>query len=135
MTIISVRPLRSANIETVARLWHESALSIGIETETVPAVAEYRERLEAEWKRAWHVHLACDGSLIVGFLAFEPEKSWLRQLFVAPARKRSGIGSMLLEVARREMPAGFWLRTSAANGAARRFYEGQGAAQWRRISA
>ncbi|MFT8776943.1 MAG: GNAT family N-acetyltransferase [Gluconacetobacter liquefaciens] len=126
MMTCPVRALRSDDIDAVARLWRESTLSIGIEGDFVPDLAEYRERLEAEWKRAWRVHVACDESGIAGFLAFEPEASWLRQLFVAPARKREGIGSLLLDVAKREMPEGFWLRTSVANGAARCFYEKQG---------
>ncbi|MFW7267497.1 N-acetyltransferase family protein [Gluconacetobacter sp. Hr-1-5] len=126
METCSVRGLRRADIDTVARLWRESALSTGIEAEIVSDVAEYRERLEAEWKRAWRVHVACDDSGIAGFLAFEPAASWLRQLFVAPARQGVGIGNILLDVAKREMPEGFWLRTSAANVAARRFYERKG---------
>lgn len=126
MTTCPVRVLRSDDIDAVARLWRESALSIGVEADIVSDVAEYRERLEAEWKRAWRVYVACDASGIAGFMAFEPETSWLRQLFVDPARKGAGIGSSLLDVAKREMPEGFWLRTSVANGAARRFYEKHG---------
>ncbi|MBB2196024.1 MAG: GNAT family N-acetyltransferase [Gluconacetobacter sp.] len=126
MKTYSVRALRGADIDAVARLWRESTLSIDVEADFVPDLAEYRERLEAEWKRAWRVYVACDASGIAGFMAFEPEAFWLRQLFVDPARKGAGIGSSLLDVAKREMPEGFWLRTSVANGAARRFYEKHG---------
>lgn len=126
MKTVQVRECCMADIDDVARLWHESALSTGLESDVVSDVADYRDRLDAEWKRAWRVHVAYDEPGIVGFLAFEPEKFWLRQLFVDPVKKRSGIGSILLGVARREMPVGFWLRTHCENLAARRFYEGQG---------
>ncbi|GAA4479499.1 GNAT family N-acetyltransferase [Gluconacetobacter asukensis] len=126
MKNVQVRELRASDLDTVAQLWHASALSTGLDAHTVSAVAEYRERLEFEWTRAWRVYVARDGAEIVGFLAFEPGESWLRQLFVAPMKKRSGIGSILLDVAKRDMHEGFWLRTGSGNVAARRFYERHG---------
>lgn len=126
MKNVQVRELRMSDLDMVARLWHASALSTGLDVHTVSVVAEYRERLEAEWKRAWCVYVACDAAEIVGFMAFEPGEFWLRQLFVDPTKKRSGIGSILLDVAKREMPDGFWLRTGSGNFAARRFYERHG---------
>ncbi|MBB2202737.1 GNAT family N-acetyltransferase [Gluconacetobacter tumulisoli] len=126
MQNIDVRGFQAGDLETVAQLWRSSALSTGLAPESEPSLAEYQDRLARESRCAWSIHVACNGSEIVGFLAFERQRSWLRQLFVSPAMKGAGVGTVLLTVAKREMPAGFRLRTSADNHPARRFYERRG---------
>jgi GNAT superfamily N-acetyltransferase len=123
MPDINVRGFQQADVDDLARLWQAAWMATGILAGSVPTLDDYRARLVAE---DWRIRVATDGSRIVGFLAFNQQKSWLRQLFVCPDMQRSGVGTKLLETARREMPDGFWLRTDAHNHQARRFYERRG---------
>jgi len=54
------------------------------------------------------------------------EDDWLDQLYVDPARTGQGIGTRLLEIARRERPVGLRLWTFQSNEGAQRFYERHG---------
>ena len=72
------------------------------------------------------MRLACIEGEIIGFLAYDVEKAWVRQLFVAPAWQGKGVGAQLLEAAKEALPDGFWLRTEAGNTGARRFYLREG---------
>ncbi len=74
----------------------------------------------------WSIQVAVAEDDILGFMAYQKEPSWLRQLFVKLTMKRLGVGTLLLGKAKQDMPNGFWLRTNADNNAARRFYEVQG---------
>lgn len=123
MPDIEVRDFQGGDLEEVARVWRASWISTGLTTGSDPVLSEYQDRLASE---DWLILVAVTGSDIVGFLAFNRQKSWLRQLFVGPAMQRTGVGTMLLDTARREMPEGFWLRTDADNHHARRFYERRG---------
>jgi GNAT superfamily N-acetyltransferase len=51
---------------------------------------------------------------------------WLEQLYVLPRAQGRGIGSALVEHAKRERPAGLQLWAFASNTPARRFYESHG---------
>lgn len=122
---LHVRDFQNGDAEKVARLWHDSSMSIGEAGADHPSVDDFKARLLGE-AREWHMSLASIESEIVGFLAMQPETGWLRQLFVAPAMKGKGIGTALLDVAKHDMPNGFWLRTAQDNARARRFYEARG---------
>jgi ribosomal protein S18 acetylase RimI-like enzyme len=50
----------------------------------------------------------------------------VEHLYVDPGRLREGIGSMLLDEAKRRLPAGFRLWVFQQNEPARRFYEKHG---------
>ncbi len=111
------------DLDAVARLWFESRRFTGLAVEDDPGVAVLRARLKDE---PWRILVAWRDGEIVGFVAFDPDRAWLRQLFVAPVSKGRGIETFLLEAVRREMPDGFWLRTDAGNVVARGFYERRG---------
>ncbi len=76
-----------------------------------------------------HVFDACavwgafEGEIPVGFIAFR--QRWVDQLYILPARQGRGLGSGLLEVARRGAES-LRLWTFQKNTDARRFYEGRG---------
>jgi len=61
----------------------------------------------------------------VGFVAMA-ERNFVEHLYVDPGRLGKGIGSALLEDAKRRMPAGFRLWVFQQNERARRFYENRG---------
>ncbi len=83
--------------------------------------------------RAWiAVHLlpetetwvAVEESRVAGFCSLRP--GWLDQLYVRPDRTGRGIGSRLVELAKRRQPGGLQLWTFQVNAGARRFYERHG---------
>lgn len=60
----------------------------------------------------------------VGLLVLDDD--WVDQLYVEPGMTDQGIGTRLLEVAKRQRPRGLRLWTFQTNTGARRFYERQG---------
>ena len=69
--------------------------------------------------------VAEDGAgALVGILVLEGR--WLDQLYVEPTMTGRGIGSGLVELAKRERPQGLRLWTFASNLSAQRFYERHG---------
>ena len=64
-----------------------------------------------------------DGT-VTGFLVLDED--WVDQLYVEPSRTGLGIGTALLDLAKRERPAGLRLWTFESNVGARRFYERHG---------
>ena len=70
------------------------------------------------------VRVALDGVKLVGFMASNAE--WVTQLHVRVAYIGQGIGSRLLDLAKRGSAGSLWLYTFAQNSNARRFYERHG---------
>ena len=60
---------------------------------------------------------------VIGFIAFR--NGWIDQLYVLPHRQKSGVGQVLLQVAKAASTS-LRLWTFARNEAARRFYEKHG---------
>jgi len=71
-----------------------------------------------------HVRLAWQDSTLVGFLAANHES--VAQLYVRLGHHRRGIGSHLLNLAKRDCAGSLWLFTFQQNMVARRFYERHG---------
>ena len=63
-------------------------------------------------------------SKLAGILVLDGQ--WLAQLYIEPTLTGRGIGSKLVELARRQRPDGLRLWTSASNVGAQRFYERHG---------
>ena len=70
------------------------------------------------------VHVAERDGVVVGFAAIEGGR--LEHLYVRPDRQGTGVGSRLLDEAKRSRPDGLDLWTFQRNAAARRFYEVRG---------
>jgi putative acetyltransferase len=119
---LMLRPLRAEEIETVARVWWRSSVSVAGGADHPPWEA-LAERLARE---AWAVTVAERCGEPLALLAVVADQRWLRQLFVEPHAHGSGVGTALLEEAKRQMPDGFFLHTDADNTRARRFYEARG---------
>lgn len=120
---LRLEPMAPEEREAAARLWWESSMSAPLSIEDHPTREALRERLMSE---PWRVTLAWRDGALVGLLATQAQERWLRQLYVSPRAKRTGVGLRLLEAAKTEMPAGFFLHTDPQNQPARRFYEAQG---------
>lgn len=79
----------------------------------------YRERMFASCA-LWG---AFEGGAMTGIIAFRDD--WIDQLYVLPGAQRRGVGSELLDVAKRACDR-LQLWTFQRNAAARRFYEARG---------
>ncbi|MFG3593504.1 GNAT family N-acetyltransferase [Bradyrhizobium sp. RDI18] len=69
------------------------------------------------------VHGAFEGGALAAIIAFR--SGWIDQLYVLPEAQRRGVGSELLQIAKRAFDC-LQLWTFQRNPGARRFYEGQG---------
>jgi putative acetyltransferase len=123
---VAIRSYRDQDRPAVARLWRDSWLSTGLPVARLATEAANYERIGRELAAGWEVHLAWDEDRLVGFLALTPATECLDQLFIAPEAQGTGIGRVLLDLAKARLPNGLWLRTSADNHRARRFYERNG---------
>lgn len=92
----------------------------------MPSRAELRERIDRELAAGWELFLAEDCDRVIGMLALIPSEAILDQIFVLPEAQGSGVGTKLLDMAKRRLPGGFRLRMASANGRAARFYERSG---------
>src|SRR5262249_45510352 len=65
---------------------------------------------------------------VIGFLSVstDADRSWIDQLYVSPDYLGRGIGTHLLDLARRRLPPPIRLYTFQENARARRFYESRG---------
>lgn len=123
---LTIQDYRPHQCDAVARLWFDSHASAGLSHGADTTVEKLAERLARESRDRWTVRLAMIGEEIAGFLAFNSIEAYLNQLFIAPGFQRRGVGLVLLNYARTQMPEGFRLRTDADNLGARRFYERNG---------
>jgi ribosomal protein S18 acetylase RimI-like enzyme len=69
-------------------------------------------------------YVATDGDQVTGFVCLEGDS--VAHLYVAPESQGRGVGVELIELAKRERPAGLRLFTFQANTRARAFYERHG---------
>ncbi|HKE78961.1 MAG TPA: GNAT family N-acetyltransferase [Solirubrobacteraceae bacterium] len=122
---MTIRRGEPADAPVAAEVWLRSRKA------SVPAIpAPVHDDDEVRAYFAGHVvgncelWLAEDAGAVVGVLVLGGD--WVDQLYVDPSRWGRGIGSALLDVAKRERPGGLRLWTFAGNSGARRFYERHG---------
>lgn len=118
-----VMSLAPSELEQIARVWHAALADVPGPAQPPPAEVLLR-RITGDLARC-HIAVARNGPEIVGFVAYDQDERWLRQLFVHPESQGMGIGTRLLATAMQAMPVG-WLRTDETNERARRFYLGRG---------
>jgi ribosomal protein S18 acetylase RimI-like enzyme len=124
-----LRPVRVADHDAVAAIWHSSASLPGVGPAVMPTLDHLRERVVDEIETNWNVTVATDGAETLGFLALKRSEAVLAEIFVRPDALGRGIGQALIAQAKLAMPKGFTLFTRAANDRARRFYERAGLVQ------
>lgn len=126
MMDIGLRPATAADCDAIAAIWHLSASLPGVGPAKLPTLERLRERVDIEIAAGWQVTVAVASGEIIGFLAIKPEAAILDQLFMHPDARGLGLGLLLLDAAKTQMPDGFILFTRPGNLPARRFYEKHG---------
>ena len=125
---VTIRPARRSDHESAAALYLRSRKAAAL-ARTLPPLVHTDEDV-----RGWiakfvipklEVWLAesADGE-IVGMLVLEAE--WIDQLYVDPGFAGIGIGTQLLDFAKRARPQGLRLWTFVSNDGAQRFYQRNG---------
>ena len=92
------------------------------------ADADVRRWIAQELVPSGRVTVAVVDGEIAGLMALSREAAvgWIDQLYLAPGSVAHGIGTRLLEQAKRELGRPIRLHTFQANAGARRFYERHG---------
>ena len=124
--MISLRPYRDEDVDAVVALWWESWHSIRPGLRHPHPLSHWRARWVDEILPRQDVAVAVDNGVVVGFAAADVPARVLSQIFVAPSRKRQGIGRRLFAWAQAAMPDGFTLHTLVDNVGSRAFYERHG---------
>jgi GNAT superfamily N-acetyltransferase len=127
MSEIEIRPAQEADYIRLADIWLQGQTPFDGGVMPPGLHAELQARLPREVaQNGWTVFAAAFDGRIAGFLALDTANGVLRQLFIDENLRSRGIGKALLDFAKREMPAGFWLRTHSLNVRGHRFYEREG---------
>lgn len=117
-----IRRQREGDVDAIAELYERSFGTLTF-LPMLHTLAEHRvwfARVAAE-QEVW---VWDEDRAILGFLALGD--TMLNYLYVEPGATGRGIGSALLDRAKRRRPAGFTLWTFQQNAGARRFYERHG---------
>jgi GNAT superfamily N-acetyltransferase len=122
---MEVRRARGEESLEIADLWLRSRTA---SVPTIPPPVHPDEEVRTWFSEVVlpdrEVWVAQVDGVIVGLLVLD--RDWLDQLYVEPSRTSRGIGSCLLEVAKKRRPRGLRLWTFQANLGARRFYARHG---------
>jgi len=122
--VVAVRPATAADAGAVTEVFLASRAAALPWLPVLHSAEETRgfiEHVVLATQRTW---VAVDGADVVGFAALSP--GHLEHLYLAPARRRQGIGSTLLRQVQEASPGGFDLWVFQRNTAARAFYERHG---------
>lgn len=122
---VRIRPATEADAEVIARIHMDSRAG------TMPYLPpQRRDHAEVAWwvrevvLRECRVWVAVHGGAIAGYAALEGDM--LEHLYLRPELRRRGIGTLLLDEARRHSPGGLSLHVFQQNTGARAFYERHG---------
>ena len=126
MTSYRLRKANDGDRARIAEIWHSSAGLPDVGPPRMPSYDDLRTWVDDEVMADCEVVVAQGEAGLIGFVAIKPEARYLAELFVCPHHLGSGIGTALLDQAKRTMADGFTLFTTSANARARRFYEREG---------
>ena len=121
-----IRRIRGDEIDATARMWRRSqrAAYTWFRDDQFHPLAEALDFFRTSICERCRVDVAVDRDRIVGVLALEG--AFVDHLFVDPELQGMGVGSRLLEHAKRLHPGGLRLVTLQRNRRARDFYEARG---------
>jgi GNAT superfamily N-acetyltransferase len=122
---VVVRSLLAEDVDAAAEVWHESRQVAYSYLSQQPLSLEADKRIFREhiWPNN-DLWVATVDERVVGLLGMKG--SYVGRLYIHPKHQRLGIGTALLEQARRLSPAGLELHTHQKNVQAREFYEHHG---------
>jgi GNAT superfamily N-acetyltransferase len=131
--LAGIRRARAADAEALSDLYVRARAAAALSGSIPPSI--HSEDDVGGWmggvvaeRETW---LAESGAReVMGLLVLDG--GWIDQLYVDPGLLGHGIGSRLLEVAKRERPEGLLLWTFVANSGAQRFYARHGFIEVRR---
>ena len=118
-----LRQLELADMDAAARV-HRAAFD-----QAMPWLSGLHTSDEDRWFYREHVFKTCtlwgvfDRTIMTGMIAFRDD--WIEQLYVLPVAQGRGVGTELLEIAKRASDR-LQLWTFQRNAPARRFYEARG---------
>jgi len=123
---LDIRRMRTGELEEVVGVWERSRWD---------AQSWLKERMGHTHEdnlsyfrdviaRECDVWVAVEGGVVQGLLAWSDGQ--VEQLYVEPSHQGAGIGTLLLDEARKLSPEGLTLFTHQRNERARAFYEGRG---------
>lgn len=126
MKIQEIRRLRAEELEPVVRMWRRSRetaqpwLEARMGHSAADDLRHFRE-VVATQNEVW---VALAEGAPVGLMALRP--GYIDHLYVEPSAQKLGVGTALLDHAKRAFPAGLALMTHVRNTNARAFYEHRG---------
>ena len=124
-----IRPYQPADLDPVVDLWYDTWHATFPDLKHHEPKAEWRQRFETEIAVEEQVFVAEVDGQLAGFLAVKDRGSghgYIHQIFVSPEFQHHGVGSALMELAKRLGPAGLRLHTLKRNTQAAAFYERHG---------
>ena len=125
---MEVRLLQDEELEGAVAVWHETRkethTAMNFEAERGVTLDDSRRIFRENIASCCQIWVVERRGEVVGFLAIRG--SYIDRMYVKPSAQRSGVGTMLLEKARKLSPAGVELHTHQANRRARGFYEEHG---------
>jgi putative acetyltransferase len=121
-----IRPYEAADREPAASLWVAAWQLTMPEIDFAARRGWILDRLDTQTATGTVTICAESGGALTGFAMVEPAPAHLEQLVIAPDRFGSGIGTRLLEAAKRRCPERLSLRVNQDNPRAVRFYRREG---------
>jgi len=126
MESFEIQRCKACDVEAVTRLWRRSrdAVQPELEARMGNSASDDLEFFENVLIKTCDVWLITRNREPVGFLAIKEES--IEQLYIDPDHQGQGLGSALIEHAKRCSPSCLALHTHVSNHNARRFYENRG---------